>query len=100
MTYIKVRWRHSDPTEPAILYSELDENRWEVRKVEVYADGSCGSAGEGEQCGGTMLGSVAIPQLEQIVADRQFELLETSKSEFDAVWKDRKKHLRRGEGTA
>ncbi|WP_421996326.1 DUF6881 domain-containing protein [Reyranella sp.] len=42
MKYIKVRWRHCLPNEPVTLYSEIDEDRWERRKVYVFADGSFG----------------------------------------------------------
>ncbi len=32
MTYLRVGWKHQHPDEPVILYSELDAERWEVRK--------------------------------------------------------------------
>jgi hypothetical protein len=44
MQYIKVVWKHDHPEEPIVLYSELDEDRWEVRKVEVFRVGSAGYA--------------------------------------------------------
>ncbi len=44
MKYIKVKWLHSHPDEPVLLYSELDKDRWETRKVEVFADGRIGFA--------------------------------------------------------
>lgn len=94
MTYIKVKWHHSFQNEPVILYSELDENRSEVRKVEVYADGSCGYAGEGQELGGTKLGLVPIPALAEIAADAQFEPLETSQQEFENLWAHREECLR------
>ena len=34
MSYLKVKWNRSFPDEPMPLYSELDRERWEVRKVE------------------------------------------------------------------
>lgn len=34
MTYIRVRWLHHGPDFPIVRYSELDEQRWEVRKVD------------------------------------------------------------------
>jgi hypothetical protein len=34
MSYLKVKWNRSFPDEPMLLYSELDRERWEVRKVE------------------------------------------------------------------
>ena len=40
MRYIHVRWLHEHPDEPVDLYSELTGDGWEVRKVEIVADGS------------------------------------------------------------
>src|SRR5262249_25192281 len=37
--WIRVEWRHDSPDDPVVLYSELDAERWETRKVDVYADG-------------------------------------------------------------
>jgi hypothetical protein len=34
MSYLKVKWNRSFPDEPMLLYSELDRERWAVRKVE------------------------------------------------------------------
>src|SRR3984957_10771973 len=36
MSYLKVKWNPSFPDEPMLLYSELDRERWEVRKVEFF----------------------------------------------------------------
>ena len=44
MRYIKVKWIHSYPDEPVLLYSEIDDSGWEVRKVEVFPDGAYGYA--------------------------------------------------------
>jgi hypothetical protein len=43
-SYLKLIWHHEFIDEPTWLYSELDENRYEVRKVEVFKDGQvlCG----------------------------------------------------------
>lgn len=42
MTYIRVQWLHEDSDFAVWLLSELDEERWETRKVEIFADGSKG----------------------------------------------------------
>ena len=55
MNYIRVRWLHENPEAPVLVVSELDDHRWERRKVEVFADGSKGYAMEGEERGGTRL---------------------------------------------
>ncbi|WP_353885443.1 DUF6881 domain-containing protein [Acinetobacter bereziniae] len=36
MQYLKVEWMHDFLDEPIFLYSELDKNRNELRKVEVF----------------------------------------------------------------
>lgn len=90
MAYIKVKWLHSHADEPILLYSELDEGRWEKRKVEVFADGHCGYAGPTESAGSTRLGEEPIPLLQVISSDPQFKPVEITKQEFDEVWAKRK----------
>jgi hypothetical protein len=46
MTYLLVRWRHSNPDEPVVLYSELDDQRMQRRKIDIYPDGRWGFADE------------------------------------------------------
>lgn len=43
-SYLRVEWVHDIPNEPVILFSELDDEMWELRKVEVYRDGTAGYA--------------------------------------------------------
>ena len=89
MNYIKVKWNHSLPGEPVWLYSELDAERWETRKVEVFADGSRGYASATESGGETRLGEAPIPPLIKISYDPQFEPVEITKEEFEEVWSKR-----------
>ena len=73
MTYIKVKWFHASPDDPVLLYSELDSERWEKRKVEVFRDGHCGYASANQATDSTRLGEEPIPSLAEIAADAQFE---------------------------
>jgi hypothetical protein len=34
MKYVKVEWHHSFNDQPSVIYSEVDDSGWEVRKVE------------------------------------------------------------------
>jgi hypothetical protein len=86
MTYLKVKWNHSFPNEPALLYSELDRDRWEIRKVEVFPGGSMGYAGPDGAVEGTNLGVEPVPSVEEIAADPEFEPEVISKAEFEKVW--------------
>lgn len=86
MKYILVKWKHLFRDEPELLYSELDEQRWEQRKVEVFPDGHMDYAEEKKSSGSTRLGLTPIPELWEIAADEQFEPTEITKDDFEKVW--------------
>ena len=89
MKYLKVVWVHDLPGEPVLLYSEVDDEGWEIRKVESYRDGSCGWAGEGQAERGTRLGEVPMPDLSEIASDPQFKPRLIAKADFERVWATR-----------
>jgi hypothetical protein len=91
MKYICVKWKHSLPDEPILLYSEVDDDRLEVRKVEVYRDGRKGYAGPGEASASTRLAQqTSLPSLAEIAADPQFEPAEITPEQFEEVWEKRR----------
>lgn len=89
MNYLCVKWIHSFPDEPVWLYSEIDAERWETRKVEIFADGRYGYASATESSGGTGLGEGPIPTLAEIARDPQFEPSEITKEKFEQEWRRR-----------
>jgi hypothetical protein len=86
ISYIKVKWLHNHFDYPVLLYSELDDARWEIRKVEIWADGRSGYASSIGNSGETQLGIEPVPDLAKIASDKQFEPIEISKAEFEEVW--------------
>ena len=86
MNYIRVGWKHQHINEPVILYSELDDNRFEVRKIEVFRSGQRGYASAEGSSGQTRLGIVAVPDLSEIAKGPQFEPVEITREEFEATW--------------
>jgi hypothetical protein len=90
MKYVKVRWIHSLSDEPVMLYSELTDDMWETRKVEIYADGRADFANSEERSGSTNLGIEPLPSLEEIAADPEFEPAVISAEEFESVWEQAK----------
>ena len=86
MHYIKVFWKHGDSDFPILLYSELDDARWEIRKVEVFGNGSLEYAGPSGSNGTTMLGLAPVPSLAEIAANPEFEPTEITKEEFEEKW--------------
>lgn len=81
-----MRWLHSSPDEPVELWSELDADREETRKVEIWADGRVSYASTDREIGGTQLGEGPVPSLEQIGADPEFEPEAITRSQFEDCW--------------
>jgi hypothetical protein len=86
--YIDVTWHHDDPAYPVRLVSELDENRWEHRKLEFYRDGRVGKASKAGATLDTALGTEPIPSIEDINSDRQFSARPMECDAFEGLWLD------------
>ena len=84
LQHIKVEWVHNHPDEPIVLYSELDEGRWEIRKVEVYADGTMDFADAEHSSGNTRLGSLPVPPLNEL--SNEFKPQVIAAAEFERTW--------------
>ena len=90
MRYLHVKWLHKNPGDPLHLYSEIDDQSYECRKVEIYADGRKGFADASEQAGGTILGSMPVPPLAEIATQPEFEAKEVPAEVFQKVWMKRR----------
>ena len=88
-SYIRVRWIHQDASQPIWLLIELDGERFETRKIEVFADGRKGYASENEEIGGSILGDQPVPSLSNVSSDPQFVPIEITRDEFESAWKVR-----------
>ncbi|RYZ79259.1 MAG: hypothetical protein EOP06_27520 [Proteobacteria bacterium] len=86
MAYTFVEWMHSYEDEPTHLYYELDEQRYEQRKVEVFRDGAMQYTGVLHECDSTFLSPEPHPTLEEISLDPEFKIQEITRAEFDQVW--------------
>ncbi len=92
MEYIEVKWIHIHPDEPVFLYSEIDADGWEVRKLEVFADGRVGFADltEATASTNTKLSHEPLPSLTEIASDPQFQPTTITPEEFDRLWARRR----------
>ncbi|MDG0791444.1 hypothetical protein OMP38_11630 [Cohnella ginsengisoli] len=86
--FIKVIWFHQFVEEPVLLYSELDCERYEIRKIEFFRNNKVGFASEEIECADTALGSQPVPKLTEINKNNEFYGIEISKDEFEVIWKD------------
>jgi hypothetical protein len=88
MEYVKVRFNSDDlRDDPILFYSEIDANRWEVRKVEVFRDGSYSYAGKGREHL-AMLALIPFPGSEELSQRPELEFSQISKEEFEGVWRE------------
>ncbi len=86
MEYIKVAWKHNSKEYPSVMYSELSSDRYEIRKVECFSDGSSTYAYDKKSTGMTALGELPVPALSEISGDAQFEPTDINKQEFEEIW--------------
>ncbi|MBF9239988.1 hypothetical protein I2I05_21535 [Hymenobacter sp. BT683] len=84
MYYLNVQWRHEAPNYPVEIWSELDADRFETRKLERYATGAwkCWSTAQPEG-----LGTVPVPALATIQEAEEFTAQEIDRATFEQVWK-------------
>lgn len=90
MRYQRVRWLQNSPEFPTLMYSEVDDDGWEVRKVDQYSNGHRDLASAGIETGITILGEGRVPPLDDINEDPQFEGEAITSEEFEAVWAEAK----------
>ncbi|BDU22229.1 hypothetical protein [Dyella sp. GSA-30] len=86
MFYIDVIWHHTDPAYPVRLVSELDESRWELRKMEFYSDGRVGLACKEWASRGTDLGIEPVPPIDEINSDGEFTAKLMEPEAFESLW--------------
>jgi hypothetical protein len=86
MDYLKVRWIHENQNDPVLLMSELDTDRYEVRKVEMFVDGRLGFASADQSSDETVLGETPVPPAAEIEADPQFIVHDLDALEFEKAW--------------
>ena len=88
MRYSQLIWTHSSSTEPVEILSEYDKDGWELRKVEVFADGRLGYASDSKSGGGSELALIPSPPEEEVNNLPEFQVLEMTKVQFEAAWEN------------
>jgi hypothetical protein len=89
MEYIYVEWKHSLTDEPITLISEIDENRFETWKIELYSDGKVGFAYEDVEVMNAKLSTEPVPSIEEIATETEFYPKTILKEEFENFWSEK-----------
>lgn len=85
MEYIDVLWKHTHENEPVRLVLELDDGRFELRRLEFFMNGTV-RAITGDEIHEAAIEVLPVPPLEDINNDKQFEGRTLTAREFEALW--------------
>lgn len=69
MKHGKMTWRSATRDDPCITYFIIDDERFEIEKIEVFDDGRVGYADVAREDGDTQLGDRPIPEFDDINKD-------------------------------
>jgi hypothetical protein len=90
MRYLYIKWVHKNPADPVHIYSEIGNDSYERRRLEIWANGRKGFADENEQNGGTELSTMPIPSLAEIAAQPEYQPKAIVAEEFHKLWLKRR----------
>ncbi|MDH0344191.1 MULTISPECIES: DUF6881 domain-containing protein [Chromobacterium] len=87
MKHLKTRWNHCHKEEPSIIYQEIDDSSYEIRKIEIMKDGQViGYASEAGEFGESILADQQIPTIAEINQEDEFIAEEITRIEFENAW--------------
>jgi hypothetical protein len=86
MNYLFVKVNNEEDSIPVEMYHELDDLRFEKRRVEIFRDGSVGWADENTNNGKTLLTWESVGSLEEIGINENFLPEVISSEKFDQIW--------------
>ncbi|GGT62635.1 DUF6881 domain-containing protein [Actinomadura citrea] len=84
--YLRVEWVHSFSEEPVEIYSEVGDDGYEVRKIELFRDGHLQYADERHEAAGTSLSETPVGTVAEIAADEEFRPRTITGQEFEEIW--------------
>jgi hypothetical protein len=86
-SYIYSKLQIPQSGEPVEFYSELDAQRYETRKMEIFTDGSARHASPSRATSGSLLSVIPVPPIAEI-SPSEFDTREISKDEFETKWNE------------
>jgi hypothetical protein len=84
--YLRVVWHHDFPEDPVELYSEVGDDGYEIRKVQVFGDGRLEFADETRETEMTGLSEAPIGPVSDIARQEEFSPSVIGRQEFEEKW--------------
>ncbi|MFJ5633090.1 DUF6881 domain-containing protein [Streptomyces goshikiensis] len=86
MEHWKVEWFHESETDPTLIYSEIGEDGYEVRKVYQYRDGRLLRSDEWHESREIGLSEVPVGTIEDVARQPEFAAIRVPLAEFEEFW--------------
>jgi hypothetical protein len=84
--HLQIEWNAAGLGQPVTYIDEIDEHRWSLRCIRLFADGSQQAFTNSSYNWRNLMPEAAIPPLAEINADPQFKARRISKKQFEALW--------------
>jgi hypothetical protein len=85
-SFVAVEWHAAGLGQPQTYLDEIDDKRWSIRCIRVFADGTKHAFHGASYKWRDQMPEAAIPPLTEINADTQFVARRISKREFEKIW--------------
>jgi hypothetical protein len=89
MRYVKINWIHNHNDEPLQIYSEIGEDGYEIRKVEVFKNQKFGYAKDDVTVNGTALSDEIFPDLSELNGKDEWDEMNSAEilqDDFESIW--------------
>jgi hypothetical protein len=85
-SYFHSVWHGAAGEYPTEFFYELDKERWAIRVVEKFSNGSVKALSFADQNWRDLMPEAAIPPIEEINERPEFSAREISRAEFEVIW--------------
>lgn len=86
MRYFSSIWIHDNIEDPILFASEVGDDQYEIRKIEIWIDGRVGWADTSNHSANTRLGKAEVPSTNEINQGKEFIAKDITNIDFDRFW--------------
>ncbi|MFF2195756.1 DUF6881 domain-containing protein [Streptomyces sp. NPDC058157] len=85
-SYVRLHWHHDSAEDPVLFLSELDADRYEIRRVQAHRDGQLDWADAHRETPTIGLGQAPVPDLAELNAQTEFHAEPITATDFETAW--------------